>query len=47
LVGARTAAQLLGILAESDVELPAEIRDALDDVSAPAMGYPERGPGQD
>lgn len=47
LVGARTAAQLLGILAESDVELPAEIREALDDVSAPAMGYPERGPGQD
>ncbi len=47
LVGARTAAQLLGILAESDVVLPPEIRDALDDVSAPAMGYPERGPGQD
>jgi len=47
LVGARTAAQLLGILAEAEVVLPAEIRDALDDVSAPAMGYPERGPGQD
>jgi len=47
LVGARTAAQLLGILAEADVVLPAEIREALDDVSAPASGYPERGPGQD
>jgi hypothetical protein len=38
---------LLGILAEADVVLPAEIREALDDVSAPASGYPERGPGQD
>jgi aryl-alcohol dehydrogenase-like predicted oxidoreductase len=47
IVGARTAAQLLGILAEVDVELPAEIRDALDDVSAPATGYPERGAGQE
>lgn len=47
LVGARTAAQLLGILAESDVELPDEIRNALDDVSAPALGYPERGAGQE
>ena len=47
IVGARTAAQLLGILAEADVVLPPEIRDALDDVSAPAMGYPERGAGQE
>jgi aryl-alcohol dehydrogenase-like predicted oxidoreductase len=47
LVGARTAAQLLGILAEADVVLPAEIRAALDDVSTPASGYPERGPGND
>jgi aryl-alcohol dehydrogenase-like predicted oxidoreductase len=47
IVGARTAAQLLGILAEVDVVLPTEIRDALDDVSAPAAGYPERGAGQD
>jgi aryl-alcohol dehydrogenase-like predicted oxidoreductase len=45
IVGARTAAQLLGILAEADVVLPSEIREALDDVSAPAVGYPERGAG--
>jgi aryl-alcohol dehydrogenase-like predicted oxidoreductase len=47
IVGARTAAQLLGILAEVDVVLPPEIREALDDVSAPVAGYPERGAGQD
>jgi aryl-alcohol dehydrogenase-like predicted oxidoreductase len=47
IVGARTAAQLLGVLAEVDVVLPAEIRDALDDVSTPATGYPERGAGQE
>ncbi len=47
LVGARTAAQLLGILAEADVVLPPEIRDALDDVSTPTTGYPERGAGQE
>jgi aryl-alcohol dehydrogenase-like predicted oxidoreductase len=46
-VGARTAAQLLGILAEVDVVLPDEIRDALDEVSAPPLGYPERGAGQE
>jgi aryl-alcohol dehydrogenase-like predicted oxidoreductase len=46
-VGARTAAQLLGILAEADVVLPGEIRDALDEVSAPPLGYPERGAGQE
>jgi aryl-alcohol dehydrogenase-like predicted oxidoreductase len=45
IVGARTAAQLLGILAEAEVVLPSEIREALDDVSAPAVGYPERGAG--
>ena len=43
-VGARTAAQLAGSLAAEEVELPPEIRDALDDVSAPAVGYPERLP---
>lgn len=32
-VGARTAAQLRGVLAGEDLELPAEIRQALDDVS--------------
>lgn len=47
IVGARTAAQLLGILAEVDVLLPAEIREALDEVSAPVFGYPERGAGQE
>lgn len=38
-VGARTAAQLLGILEAEDVTLPREIREALDDVSAPGAGY--------
>ena len=42
LVGARTAAQLRGSLMSEDVELPAEIRSALDEVSAPELGYPER-----
>jgi aryl-alcohol dehydrogenase-like predicted oxidoreductase len=40
-VGARTAAQLQGSLAAERVELPFEIRRALDDVSAPAVDYPE------
>jgi aryl-alcohol dehydrogenase-like predicted oxidoreductase len=42
LVGARTAAQLRGSLASEEVELPEEIRAALDEVSAPPVGYPER-----
>jgi aryl-alcohol dehydrogenase-like predicted oxidoreductase len=42
LVGARSAAQLRGSLTSEDVELPGEIRAALDEVSAPALGYPER-----
>ena len=41
-VGARTAAQLSASLAAESVELPPEIRSALDDVSAPSVGYPER-----
>jgi aryl-alcohol dehydrogenase-like predicted oxidoreductase len=41
IVGARTAAQLRGSLAADDVDLPDEIRDALDEVSRPAVGYPE------
>ncbi len=41
IVGARTTAQLLASLASESVELPAEIVDALDDVSAPDLGYPE------
>lgn len=42
LVGARTAAQLRTVLASETLTLPSEIRGALDDVSAPPMGYPER-----
>lgn len=42
IVGARTAAQLRGSLAAEDLVLPAEIRRALDEVSAPTLGYPER-----
>ena len=41
IVGARTAAQLQASLAAEDVALPPEIRSALDDVSAPGVGYPE------
>jgi aryl-alcohol dehydrogenase-like predicted oxidoreductase len=42
IVGARTAAQLRGSLASESLVLPEEIRDALDDVSAPDLGYPEQ-----
>jgi aryl-alcohol dehydrogenase-like predicted oxidoreductase len=38
IVGARTAAQLRGALAAEDLELPTEIRTALDDVSDPHAG---------
>jgi aryl-alcohol dehydrogenase-like predicted oxidoreductase len=41
IVGARTASQLAGALTVEDVTLPEEIIDALDDVSAPEVGYPE------
>jgi aryl-alcohol dehydrogenase-like predicted oxidoreductase len=41
LVGARTAAQLRAALAADDVELPDEIRSALDEISRPATGYPD------
>ena len=41
IVGARTAAQLRTTLQVEDVTLPDEIVDALDDVSAPTLGYPE------
>jgi aryl-alcohol dehydrogenase-like predicted oxidoreductase len=44
IVGARTAAQLQASLAAETVELPPEIRAALDDVSAPVIGYPEKLP---
>jgi aryl-alcohol dehydrogenase-like predicted oxidoreductase len=42
ILGARTAAQLQGALATEELTLPAEIADALDDVSAIDVGYPER-----
>lgn len=42
ILGARTAAQLVGSLASERLDLPAEIRMALDDVSLPYGGYPER-----
>ena len=42
LIGARTPAQLRASLASLDLVLPPEIRLALDEVSAPVVGYPER-----
>lgn len=42
LVGPRTPAQLRQLLSADGLDLPAEIGTALDDVSAPALGYPER-----
>jgi aryl-alcohol dehydrogenase-like predicted oxidoreductase len=42
ILGARTVGQLLGALQAEEIELPYEIRQALDDVSAPTCGYPER-----
>ncbi|WP_265521054.1 aldo/keto reductase [Oerskovia flava] len=42
IVGARTPAQLRSSLAALDVQLPAAVREALDDVSAIPVGYPER-----
>jgi aryl-alcohol dehydrogenase-like predicted oxidoreductase len=41
ILGARTLGQLTGALASEALDLPHEIRDALDDVSTPASGYPE------
>jgi aryl-alcohol dehydrogenase-like predicted oxidoreductase len=41
IVGARTTRQLEESLATEDVTLPDEIVAALDDVSAPTLGYPE------
>jgi aryl-alcohol dehydrogenase-like predicted oxidoreductase len=43
IVGARSAAQLKESLEADAISLPEEIRSALDDVSAPEAGYPERG----
>jgi aryl-alcohol dehydrogenase-like predicted oxidoreductase len=42
IVGGRTAAQLRACLAGADLELPSEIAEALDEISAPELGYPER-----
>jgi aryl-alcohol dehydrogenase-like predicted oxidoreductase len=44
IVGARDTGQLTGSLAAEDITLPAAIKSALDDVSAPEFGYPERWP---
>ena len=41
-VGARTAAQLAPSLAATGLELPGAIADALEEISAPHVGYPER-----
>jgi len=46
IVGARTAAQLRGSLQAETITLPEEIRTALDEVSPPAAGYPERSEDQ-
>ncbi|WNM26078.1 aldo/keto reductase [Demequina capsici] len=42
IVGARTARQLELSLRAADLELPAAIINALDEVTAPDLGYPER-----
>lgn len=42
IIGARTPAQLRASLDALDLSLPPEIRLALDEISAPALGYPER-----
>ncbi len=43
LVGTRTLAQLRTALASEELEIPSQIAQALSDVSAPAMSYPEFG----
>jgi aryl-alcohol dehydrogenase-like predicted oxidoreductase len=42
IVGARTSDQLEPALSAEDLSLPGAIREALDEISAPSMGYPER-----
>ncbi len=42
IVGARTSAQLALSLAAAGLELPSAISEALSEVSAPPVGYPER-----
>jgi aryl-alcohol dehydrogenase-like predicted oxidoreductase len=41
IVGARTLGQLTAAVQSLSVDLPLEIQLALDDVSAPVVGYPE------
>ena len=43
IVGARTAHQLRGALARTDLVLPWEIMRVLDEISAPERGYPDAG----
>ncbi len=43
ITGARTVGQLRTVVDSEDLELPVEIRSALDEVSAPDLGYPEHG----
>ena len=43
IVGARTAAQLRGVIQAFDTVLPSEIHTALDEVSAIERGYPDFG----
>ena len=43
ILGARTNNQLLAALASEELERPEEITLALDEVSAPPLGYPEAG----
>jgi aryl-alcohol dehydrogenase-like predicted oxidoreductase len=43
-IGARTVGQLMGSLQTDELALPAEIRLALDDVSAPTVCYPDHAP---
>jgi aryl-alcohol dehydrogenase-like predicted oxidoreductase len=42
ILGARSVGQLLGALQVEEIALPTEISQALDDVSAIGLGYPER-----
>jgi len=42
ILGARSLGQLTAALQSENLTLPPEIRSALDDVSAPRLGYPER-----
>ena len=44
IIGARTLEQLTASLESEQLTLPDSIRSALDDVSAPEIGYPERLP---